>query len=143
MAHGIEPVAVEIADERRIVAKSVLRAETGTTLVARPILERDRMERIHRPAIWRDERNVTTLSGRHRMSARRKDRERFVTHTRRPVPDGPFVSKKPAVTERRENSVVEGTRATEVRDTQRQVVDHVVTVQVHTAGGAMWVTIPR
>ena len=124
MAHRLDPVAVEIAHERRVVAGPVGRPLAGSALVDRAVPERDRVERSHRRAVLRAEGHVATLPARPGLLAGREDGEHLVLRAGRAVAEGARVGEDAHVTEGGEHGVVEGAGAGEVGDAEGEVVDH-------------------
>src|SRR5262249_27500491 len=99
--HRLQPVAVGVANERRVVAGIVVHANAGRTFVDTPFVQGLRMETIDRLAARGNEGDVEAWTGRLRVGTGRDDGEgRLGLVSRRPVPHAASVLPEPDMTER-------------------------------------------
>jgi hypothetical protein len=104
MEDRLEPVAVEVADERCVVPGAVLRAEPGRSFVDGSHAKRSRVEGIDGSAVRRREREVAPLARRARPVPHGENGERLVLRAGRTVTHGALRREEAHVTERLEET---------------------------------------
>ena len=122
--HRLDPVAVEVAHEGRVVALAELRPKARGPFVTAARRYGRRVERVDRLAGRRSEREVEPRPRSMCLVPRGEERELFVSISWASVADGALVRQDPDVAERGEHAVVEGSGTGEVRDPQGEMVDH-------------------
>jgi hypothetical protein len=128
-------MAVQIDDERGVVAGSVVRAEPRPAVVGCTVAKGGRVERVDRLSRGCGEGEVEPGSG--GGGLRRAHEGELVLSGFDPVAREPRRVEHPAIPERGERGVVERRRALEVHDREGSVVDHEVPFADQVAFDAM------
>src|SRR4029079_14728370 len=123
VGHRLDPVAVGIEDERRIVIRRVLRTEPRRAVVAPAARERRAVKCIHRCAARRREREVKAGAG-HCDLARAYLDGKLVAAAGRPVSDRRRVRPDAYAAQRSERRVIARRRAGEIADREGEVMQH-------------------
>jgi len=122
--HSLDLVPIEVANERSVVARAVLRPQSGSAVVDRARSNCSGVELVDRLSARCSQRKMPAASRRPRSLTNHVEGERFIACPWRPISDAAVVSPQSDVAEGAENGIVEMGRASEVANAQRNVVKH-------------------